>query len=194
MLRYPTNSIRWNHLMQHVSISLGFSNARLALSIDNFKPLDMWQPKKWPVILVMNNLPLWMCMKQPCFIMLLLIPRPISSGNDFNAYMRPFIEAMKELWVKGVNTDDAYPGATSFKRAILSYTINDFPVYVILSSWSTKGLMACPYCYDETRSQSLCTFASTVNMGHHLSFPNHKIRPMMGPFGDKEEHQEAPIS
>ena len=32
------------------------------------------------------------------------------------------------------------------------WTINDFPVYGMLSGWSTHGKFACPYCMDDTNA------------------------------------------
>ncbi|KAL1197958.1 hypothetical protein V5N11_013646 [Cardamine amara subsp. amara] len=35
-------------------------------------------------------------------------------------------------------------------RALLMWTISDFPAYGMLSGWSTHGILSCPYCQDVT--------------------------------------------
>ena len=37
----------------------------------------------------------------------------------------------------------------------LMTTVSDFPAYVMLSGWSTKGYLACPKCHYETDSDWL---------------------------------------
>ncbi|KAI5323417.1 hypothetical protein L3X38_032489 [Prunus dulcis] len=37
-------------------------------------------------------------------------------------------------------------------RAAALWTVNDFPVYAIVSKWSTKGYMACPVCKEDVTS------------------------------------------
>ena len=61
----------------------------------------------WPVILIPYNVPPWMCMKQPNFILSLLIPGPKGPGMNLDFYMQPLVEELKELWEIGVKTFDA---------------------------------------------------------------------------------------
>lgn len=53
----------------------------------------------WPY-----NLPPWMCMKQPYFMLSLLIPGPSAPGNNIDIYLQPLIA---DLWDVGVETYDA---------------------------------------------------------------------------------------
>ena len=45
----------------------------------------------------------------------------------------PFVDELKELWDVGVETYDISMGHTFRMKAALIWTINDFPVYVMLS-------------------------------------------------------------
>lgn len=56
----------------------------------------------WPVLVFPYNLPPWKCMKEPFLMMSLLIPGPKSPGKDIDAYLRPLVEELKELWDVGV--------------------------------------------------------------------------------------------
>ena len=35
------------------------------------------------------------------------------------------------------------------------WTINDFPIYGMLSGWGTHGRLACPYCMEDTKAFSV---------------------------------------
>jgi hypothetical protein len=48
--------------------------------------------------------------------------------------------------VTGVKTWDEDKKENFTLRAVLLWTIKDFPAYAMLSGWSTKGKFACPYC------------------------------------------------
>ncbi|KAI5323415.1 hypothetical protein L3X38_032487 [Prunus dulcis] len=37
-------------------------------------------------------------------------------------------------------------------RAVVMWTVNDFPAYAMVSGWSTKGYMACPVCKEDVTS------------------------------------------
>ena len=37
-------------------------------------------------------------------------------------------------------------------KATLIWTINNFPAYGMLSSWSTSGRLACPYCMNQSKA------------------------------------------
>lgn len=46
-------------------------------------------------------------MKQPYFILSLLIDGPSALRNDIDVYLQPLIEELKELWEVGIKTYDA---------------------------------------------------------------------------------------
>ncbi|XP_062118752.1 uncharacterized protein LOC133832424 [Humulus lupulus] len=55
--------------------------------------------------------------------------RPNQPGNDIDIYLEPLVEDLKLLWNEGVDAHDALDN-TNFKlRAILMWTIQDFPAY-----------------------------------------------------------------
>lgn len=54
------------------------------------------------------NLPPWMCMKQPYFMLALLIPGPISPGMNIDVYLHPLVAELKELWDAWVPTLDVF--------------------------------------------------------------------------------------
>ena len=78
-------------------------------------------------------------------------------------------------------------------RAIILWTINDFPVYANLSSWSTKGQFSCPICNKDNYLYQLQNGRKWCYMGHRRFLPtNHGFRCDKRPFDGNEEHREAP--
>jgi hypothetical protein len=45
----------------------------------------------WLIVLMILNVPPWLCNKQNYIMMSGLIPRPQQSGNDIDTYFRPLI-------------------------------------------------------------------------------------------------------
>ncbi|KAL6219906.1 hypothetical protein ACLB2K_007664 [Fragaria x ananassa] len=128
-------------------------NLRLAVSSDGFNPYRSLSSKYscWPVVLVMYNLPPWLCMKRKHMMLTLLIARPKQPGNDIDVYLQPLIDDLKKLWdgIEGVY--DAVRGEYFKLRAVLFWTINDFHAYGNLSGSIVKGYNAYPVCVDETK-------------------------------------------
>ena len=82
-------------------------------------------------------------------MLLLLILIPTSPGNDIDVYLQPLVEELKKLWDVGVQIFDVSSKKSFQMHAALLWTINDFPAYGDISSWSSKGALACPPCnYD----------------------------------------------
>ncbi|KAE8725780.1 hypothetical protein F3Y22_tig00008145pilonHSYRG00058 [Hibiscus syriacus] len=66
---------------------------------------------------------------------------PKQPGNNIDVYLAPLIVDLKLLWETGVKTYDAYKKEYFNLRAILLWTINDFPAYGNLSGCVTKDVM-----------------------------------------------------
>ncbi|XP_021739868.1 uncharacterized protein LOC110706279 [Chenopodium quinoa] len=157
-MRHPADSCAWKEFDErYYDFSKDPQNVRLGLSSDGFNPFGMMstQYSIWPVVLMTYNLPPWLCMEQPYFILSLLIPGPKGPGNDIDVFLEPLIDELEILWKVGVETYDASRCETFTSHAALIYTINDFPAYGNLSGWPTKGKRACPYCNVDTCSMYL---------------------------------------
>jgi len=196
VLRHPADSEVWHAFDRiHPFFACEPRNVRLGLASDGFQPFRGSAHSTWPLILVVDNLPPWMCMKHPYFIMSLLIPGPQAPGNDIDVYLQPLIEELKELWVSGVNTYDASRKETFSMRCALLWTINDFPAYANLSGWSTKGRFACPCCQGETCSRWLTNSRKFCYMGHRRWLDeNHLWRKDKRHFDGSTEQRSAPVA
>ena len=119
----------------------------------------------------------------------LLISRPNQPGNDIDVYLAPLVDDLKMLWEKGIEVRDAYRGDSFKLRAMLMWTINDFPAYRNLSGYSVKCSIGCPICMKDTSSIRLKHGKKTVFLGHIRFLPrDHSYRRLKQAFdGNSEE-------
>ena len=121
----------------------------------------------------------------------LLILGANSSGKCLDVYLRPLIDELKELWENRIPTFDRH-SKTSFRiRAVVMWTISDFPGYGMLYSHTTQGYKACPICLENVDA-SRHTY-KIVYLGHRRWLPmNHEWRLDADAFDSREEHCEPP--
>jgi Transposase family tnp2 len=84
--------------------------------------------------------------------MALLISGPKQPENDIDVYLAPLLEDLNKLWRDGVRVFDLYLKKHFTLRAIIFYTINDFPAYGNLSGYKNKGFKECSICKENTHS------------------------------------------
>ena len=97
IMKHPTD-------LQQSDFALKPRNVRLGLAIDGFNPFGNMNNNysMWPVILIPYSLSPWLVMKEPYFMLSLLIPSPHQPGNEIDIYLKPLVDELKELWVEGV--------------------------------------------------------------------------------------------
>nr|XP_027101673.1 uncharacterized protein LOC113722592 [Coffea arabica] len=195
-MRHPADSPAWqtfDHL--HPEFAKDCRNVRLGLASDGFNPFNNMSSthSTWPVVLIPYNLPPWMCMKQPYFMLSLLIPGPSSPGNNIDVYLQPLVKELTELWDFGIQTYDASQKENFQLHAALLWTISDFPGYAMLSGWSTKGEYACPVCHKFTHARRLTHSFKHCYMGHRRFLDSkHKFRKQAQLFDGTEEYGKRP--
>ena len=151
MMQHPVDGEAWQKFDsgKYSEFANEPRNVRLGLAADGFNPFGNLSQtySMWPVILTTYNLPPWLCMKETTLMLTLLIPGPKSPAKDIDVYLKPLIDDLKELWkIPGIPTMDAVTGKVFNMRAMLLWTINDFPARSSLSGWSGQGYYACPTC------------------------------------------------
>ncbi|KAL0540929.1 hypothetical protein IC582_020954 [Cucumis melo] len=154
-LRHPADSPTWKLVdTMWPNFSYEPRNLRLALSADGINPYSDMSSKYscWPVVMVIYNLPPWLCMKRKFMMLSILISGPKQPGHDIGIYLESLIDDLKLLWESGVQCYDAYNEELFNLRTVLLWTINDFPAYGNLSRCSVKGYKACPICEDNISS------------------------------------------
>jgi hypothetical protein len=110
------------------------------------------------VIVFNYNLPPWMVTKKYFVMLCLLIPTQLSlTGANVDVFIQPLVDELQQLWSHaGVPTRDAraYMRMPVFNlRAVLMWTLHDFPAYGLISGLTTKRFKTCPVCGPHTISR-----------------------------------------
>ncbi|XP_026442986.1 uncharacterized protein LOC113342769 [Papaver somniferum] len=170
-------------------------NLRLGLSNDGFNPNNNsvgGNYSCWHVMLVTYNLPPSLCMKRKFIMLTMLISGLKHPGNDIHVYLAPLIEDLKKLWKKGAEAYDSYKKEKFNFRAILLWTISDFPAYGNLRGFPKGGYNACPICADRSSSIRIKYSQKNVYTSHRKFLPRkHKFRMGTEAFNGQQELDPA---
>jgi len=171
----------WKHFNSvHPHFSAEVRNMHLGLCTDGFNPFGSFAASYscWPVILTVYNLPPGMCMRPKLVLLSTVKPDPSSPGWNIDVYLWLLIDKLTQLWSSGALTYDISRKHNFLMRAALMSTINDFPTYGMVSSWSTHGKLACSYCLENNKAFTLTNRdkASFFNCHHRFLPTNHRYR------------------
>ncbi|XP_075521479.1 uncharacterized protein LOC142554695 [Primulina tabacum] len=199
-MTHPSDCAAWRHFDAfHPSFSFEIRNVRLGLSTDGFQPFGQsgQQYSSWPIIVTPYNLPPWMCMKEKYMFLSVIAPGPSNPKDKLDVFLQPLIVELQSLWSNGVPTYDIHAQQNFIMRAALMWTISDFPVYAMLSGWSTSGKQACPHCMSDSDAFTLPCIGKTSWFDNHRKFlpEDHPLRRNRTMFlRGKQVLQSAPIS
>ena len=175
-------------------------NLRLGLATDGVNPFSIKRStwSTWPVLIMNYNLPPWMTTKKHFIMLSLIIPGKKSvTGENFDTYLQPLLDELKTLWHTGVATDDAalYQGSRRFMlKAILLWTMHDFPAYGVVAGCVTKGYKGCPICGPNTISRRSLALHKNVYDNQYRRFlpADHPWRRPCPEFGGISEQRPPP--
>ncbi|WZZ50649.1 hypothetical protein YC2023_050756 [Brassica napus] len=172
-MTHPSDARAWKHFNKvHPDFASNIRNVYLGLCTDGFSPFGMSgrQYSLWPVFLTPYNLPPEMCMQRELLFLTILIPGPNHPKRSLDVFLQPLIKELKDLWSTGVRTYDCSTKTNFTMRAMLLWTISDFPAYEMLSGWTIHGRLACPYCNGTTDAFQLKNGRKTSWFDYHRRF------------------------
>lgn len=175
-IAHPSDAKAWQHFQSvYPSFASERRNVYLGLSTDGFNPFGSHgrQYSLWPVIVTPYNLPPSLCMKREFLFLTILVPGPAHPKRSLDVYLQPLIHELKMLWAEGVEVYDISARQNFIMRAVLMWTISDFPAYGMLSGWTTHGRLACPYCQDNTDAFQLKNGRKTCWFDCHRRYLPH---------------------
>lgn len=175
-------------------------NIRLGLATDGLNPFSIKRStwSTWPVLLLNYNIPPWLTTKKHFEMLALVIPGPRSvKGSHFDTFLEPLLQELSQLWHEGAMTHDAslYRGVAEFSlRAMLLWSIHDFPAYGLVSGCVTKGFRGCPVCGPATKSGRSHALKKCVYDDQHRKWlpEDHPYRRSTA-FNGKVEDGQAPV-
>jgi hypothetical protein len=97
MIRHHTDATQWRNIdSQNPKFAIDPRNIRIAMSTDDMNPfLNSSTHSRWPIVLTILNLALWLCNKQKYIMMSGLILGSQQPGNDIDTYFRPLVEYLR---------------------------------------------------------------------------------------------------
>ena len=198
LLRHPADSPQWKTIDQlYPEFAQDARNLRVALASDGMNPFGNLSSNHslWPILLIIYNLPPWLCIKRKYIMMSMMIAGSRQPRNDIDVYLEPLIEDLRKLWwVEGVDVYDGNANETFRLHAMIFCTINDFPAYGNLSGYSVKGHHTCPICEKDTSYIQLKHGKKTVYTRHRRFLkPFHPYRHMKKAFNGTSESDSALI-
>nr|XP_025882612.1 uncharacterized protein LOC107281707 [Oryza sativa Japonica Group] len=198
VLQHPADSPAWKNFDKRFKQFASDSrNIRFGLATDGFNPYGMLSSTYscWPVVLVIYNLPPWLCMKEPNLLMPLIIPGPKSPGDNIHVFLQPLLEDLRDIFANGISTYDAFRNETFNLRIAVLWTINDLPALGMLASHMVHGEFACPPCGPNVWSKRLAHGKKSCFMGHcRFLPPNHEFRFDRNSFDGTTEISTEPMT
>ncbi|WZZ75342.1 hypothetical protein YC2023_086712 [Brassica napus] len=180
-IRHPSDAKAWKHFQsKYPDFAYERRNIYLGLCTDGFSPFGKSgrQYSLWPVILTPYNLPPNLCLRREFLFFSILVPGPEHPKRSLDVFLQPLIYELQQLWAEGAETYDVSCKENFQMRAVLMWTIRDFPAYDMLSGWTTHGRLSCPYCQDNTDAFQLKHGRKTCWFDCHRRFlpPDHPYR------------------
>jgi hypothetical protein len=168
-LRHPADAPVWNRFDEKFPEFASESrNIHFGLATDGFNPFAMLSSTHscWPVVLVVYNLPPWLCMKEHNIMLSLIIPGPKSPGDSIHVFLQPLLDDLKDLFEIGLDTYDASRDENFTLRGAVLMTISDLPGLGMLASHMVHGKFACPPCGENVWTKQLKNGRKSCFMGH----------------------------
>ena len=174
------------------------TNLRLGLVGDGIIPFrnNAIKHSTWVLLITMYNLPPWPLTKKFFLSLALLIPGPKSPNEDnIDVFIAPIVRDLLKLWVGVPAINMAMPeGNRRFTlRAMLIWTVNDFPAYGLLSGQQVSGYKGCPLCGPETCTEHAQLLSKMIFLGgRRFLGMDHMFRRAWTTFNNHPELDMAP--
>ncbi|CAA7017950.1 unnamed protein product [Microthlaspi erraticum] len=168
-MRHPVDSLTWAQVNDSWPEFAGEPrNLRLGLFTDEMNPFSIQNMKHstWPVLLVNYNMSPTKCMKAENIMLTMLIPGLTAPSNNIDVYLAPLIDDLKDLWAEGIEVYGSFLKENFTLKALLLWSISDYPGLGTLSGCKVKGKKACNVCGKDTPSRWLKFSRKYVYMGN----------------------------
>ena len=198
-MRSAADGLQWKTIDQlYPDFAAVKTNLRLGLIADGIIPFKNSTIKHstWVLMFTIYNLPPWLLTKKIFISLAVLIPGPkATTSENIDVFLGPVVRDFLKLWrgVPAVNMSQPEGQRAFTLRALLMWTVNDFPAYGLLSGQQVHGYKGCPICGPETCSEYARLLHKMIYMGsrRHLA-PDHPFRRARTAFNNHQEWEIAP--
>lgn len=174
------------------------TNLRLGLVGDGIIPFknNAMKHSTWVLLITIYNLPPWLLTKKFFISLAVLIPGPTAPiAENMDIFLAPVVRDLMKLWngVPAMNMSKLENERRFILRAILMWTINDFPAYSFFSGQQVHRYKACPLCGPETCAEHARLLGKMIFLGARRYLPgDHRFRRARTTFNMNEEWLLAP--
>ncbi|GJZ77129.1 putative transposon, En/Spm-like protein, partial [Tanacetum coccineum] len=114
--------------------------------------------------------------------------------NTGNRHHKPLVDDLHTLFETGVDTYDVSTKDNFNLRAVVLWTINDYPALGTLCGCPYSGFKGCVVCGKDTNCVRLSASSKQSYVGHRRYLPyNHPFRKQKKAFNGQQEFLPAPI-
>ena len=199
LMRSVADSEQWKAIDRNEPGFAGvLTNLRLGLVGDGIIPYknNAIKHSTWVLLITIYNLPPWLLTKKFFISPACLIPGPKSpTAENIDVFLAPIVRDLLRLWHGVPAIDMSKPnGSRHFTlRAMLIWTVNDFPAYGLLSGQQVRGYKGCPLCGLETCAEHAQLLNKMIYLGGRRFLPaDHRFRRARASFNNHQEWQVGP--
>ncbi|XP_013679651.1 uncharacterized protein LOC106384195 [Brassica napus] len=128
------------------------------------------------------------CMRSENIMLTMLIPGPTAPSNNIDVYLQPLIEDLHDLWTEGMEVYDLFKKESFALRAMMMWSITDYPGLGTLAGCKLKGKQPCNVCGNGTPHRWLKFSRKHVYMENRKRLrPSHPYRRRKGWFDNTVE-------
>jgi len=173
------------------------TNLRLGLVGDGIIPYKNNAIKHltWVFLITIYNLPPWLLTKKFFISLAVIIPGPKAvTADKVDVFIRPVVRDLLQLWrgVPAINMSKSEGERPFTLRAILMWTINDYPAYGLISGQQVHGYKGCPLCGPETCAEHASLLNKMIYLGsRRFLHAEHPFRRATTAFNNHPEWRMA---
>jgi len=198
-MRSVADSEQWKHIDRlYPDFAQILTNLRLGLVGDGIIPFknNALKHSTFVLLITIYNLPPWLLTKKFFISLAVLIPGPKSpTAENIDVFLGPLVRDLQKLWT-GVPAVDMSKPVQERKftlRALLMWTVNDFPAYGLLSGQQVHGYKGCPLCGPETCAEHASLLGKMIYLGgRRYLHEAHRFRRERASFNREQEWQLPP--
>ena len=198
-MRSVADSLQWKSIdRMYPDFAEVLTNLRLGLVGDGIIPYknNALKHSTFVLLITIYNLPPWLLTKKFFISLAVLIPGSTAtkSGN-IDVFLAPVVCDLLKLWngIPAIDMSKPEGNRLFILRAMLIWTVNDFPAYGLLSGQQVHGYKECPLCGPETCAEYAKFLQKMVYLGaRRFLDAAHPFRRARMAFNNHVEWQMAP--
>ena len=199
LMRSVADSHQWKTIDSiYPDFAQVMTNLRLGLVADGIIPFknNAIKHSTWVLLITIYNLPPWLLTKKFFISLAVLIPGPNSpTADNIDVFLKPLVQDLLKLWtgIPAINMSKPEGEKGFTLRAMLIWTVNDFPALGLISGQQVSGYKGCPICGPETCAEHAALLSKMIYLGgRRYLHADHRFRTARAAFNNHQEWRLSP--